>query len=112
MAEHLASQGGPLACELIVDRLLDISTELEQQPQTSFNNRLNGRLRGLWRQFNKRLKGRLPDSKYRPEFQRHRYPGLSLAELQVKLEHLGQSLGDSFIPEAEPIGEFVFRIHP
>jgi hypothetical protein len=114
MAQHLASQGGSLACELIVARLQDIAAELERQPAVSFSSHLRGRCRGLWRQFNKRLKGRLPDSKYRPEFQRHRYPGLTLAELQIKLERLRQSLGETTmsVPKVEFINEFIFRISP
>jgi hypothetical protein len=110
----LASQGGPLACELIVAKLLDISVELERQPAVPFSSRLHGYSRGLWRRFNKRLKARLPDSKYRPEFQRHRYPGLSLAELQIKLDRLRQSLGESTMPtpRTESINEFIFRISP
>ncbi len=114
MAKYLASQGGPLACELIVKRLKDIAAGIKCQPAVPLSRRLQGHGRGLWRRFNKRFKARLPNSKYRPEFQRHRYPGLTPEELQIKLDRLRQSLGEATMPAAEVkfLNQFIFRISP
>ncbi len=112
MAHHLASQGGPLAGELIVDRLEKISAELDAQPRPPLSRRLDGRWRAARRRLSKRLQARRPDSKYRPEFQRYRYPGLSPAALEAKLERLHRCLGLSFAPRTEQLSEFIFRIYP
>ncbi len=43
----------------------------------------------------KRLLSYLPDSHNRPEFHRHRYPGISLTEMRERVSRIMQALGDS-----------------
>ncbi len=113
MAAHLASQDGPLACELIARCLESISAELKQRPLPGPAARLEARLRGAVRRLSKRLKAFRPDSKYNPAFQRHRFPGLTpheiterLARLQAALEFPGPR------PGVEQLSPFIYRIFP
>jgi surface carbohydrate biosynthesis protein len=112
LKNHLAAMEGPLSCERIVDALEEI---IEQTPHP-FESGLRERWRQLYisgclRLVN-RYKSYLPGAHNRPEFQRHRYPGIALGQLQEKLariqEILGLKGGDLTVEE---LFDGVFRIH-
>ena len=63
-----------------------------------------------WRRLVKWYKSHLPDSKYRLEFQRHRYPGLTLKELGERIARIQLVLGDTTEIKAEQISGYIFRI--
>ena len=82
MQHHLASQEGPLACERIVDVLENTAQNWAQTPKPTLENRLKTRLWAIRRRIKKRLRGMRPNMRHnRPEFLRHRYPGISLDEM-------------------------------
>jgi surface carbohydrate biosynthesis protein len=110
MDYYLTAQDGPLACERIVDVVEKIMEGRSELPKPALLQRLHGWHKATWRRFVKWYKSYLPDSKYRPEFQRHRYPGLSLDELRARLSLFQQVLGDSEELSIEQISDFVFRI--
>ncbi len=112
MAYHLASQDGPLACELILDRLEAIDTALASRPLPSLASRLKGTFLATRRRVKKRIKALKPNSKYRPKFQRYRFPEISLAELEARMQRLGSSLHLSPMPEAKQVHRFIFKISP
>jgi hypothetical protein len=58
----------------------------------------------------KRTKERLPGSHNRPEFQRYRYPGVSLEEIRARLSWFQQVLGDSKELKVEQISQQFFEI--
>jgi surface carbohydrate biosynthesis protein len=107
---YLEARQGPLACERIVDTLEEIMTSRAQLPKPPLHDRLAGRYKASWRRLVKWTKSHLPDSKYRPEFQRHRYPGLTLQELNERIAKIQQVLGDTTPIKAEQISEYIFKI--
>ena len=89
LAEHyLAAQSGPLACERMVDTLERIADAQVQQLRPGMGSRLVGW--SLWaiRTMIKRYKDSRPGSHNRPEFQRHRYPEVSLDEMQSRVNRI------------------------
>jgi len=109
---YLASQTGPLACERMVDMLETIAEDVSPSPKLSLKNRLERWVvtHGLY--LAKRIKSSLPGSHNRPDFQRHRYPGISLEALQRQLQRFQQLLGDTTDLKIEKVSEVMFKISP
>jgi surface carbohydrate biosynthesis protein len=83
--QYMAAQEGPLACERMVDVLETLTEKFGSSSPLSLKNRLERWLvtRGL--HLAKQIKSHLPGSHNSPEFQRHRYPGISQKALEAKL---------------------------
>jgi hypothetical protein len=109
---YLEAQAGPLACERIIDVFEGVAADPGKLPKPDLKDRLEGRSRANWRRLVKWYKSHLPESKYRPDFQRHRYPGLSLDELRSRLSRFQQVLGDSTEIRATQISDYIFQINP
>lgn len=107
---YLAAQEGPLACERMIDVIETISEKLNPTDQIPLKNRLErwALIRGL--HLAKRVKSSLPGSHNRPEFQRHRYPGISLENLRAKLNQLQQLLGNNRELQVEQVSDVMFKI--
>jgi surface carbohydrate biosynthesis protein len=107
---YLAARDGPLACERMVDAFESIMEGRSGSPRPVFSDRLNGWYRATERRLIKWVKSYVPGSKYRPEFQRHRYPGLSLDSLHARIARFRQLLGKSGEIRTEQISDSIFRI--
>jgi len=107
---YLESQSGPLACEKIVDVLATFADSQSNHSGTSLLQRLQCRFIAGSYHLYKRLKPMLPGSHNRPEFQRHRYPGISLEELQKKIDCIQQILGDTTRLKVEQLSKVLFRM--
>jgi len=107
---HLAPPNGSLACERVVDVLEQIASDqarpLSQALPRCFERWLTSK--GL--QVLRSVKSMLPGSHNRPEFQRHRYPGLPLEEVSNRLARFQQLLGDPTPLAVEPITATIYRI--
>jgi surface carbohydrate biosynthesis protein len=108
--DHLEAQSGPLACERIVDVL-----EAIEARKRDFG--ADGTFRSLQRWMvthglhaARAVKAHLPGSHNRPEFQRHRYPGISPAEVQDRLHRFLELLGSRLKVRANPISDVLVRI--
>jgi surface carbohydrate biosynthesis protein len=107
---HLAAQDGPLACERMVDVLEQIAAgqarPLSRAVLRSFERWLTSRglhvVRGV--------KSKLPGSHNRPEFQRHRFPGLPMNEVAERLSRFQRLLGDDTRLSVEPVTATTYRI--
>lgn len=108
---HLAAQEGPLACERMADVIETISKKLHQSGQSSSKDRLARWVltRGL--HLAKNIKSKLPGSHNRPEFQRHRYPGISAEALREKLMLFQQLRGNNLELNVEQISGVMFKIN-
>jgi surface carbohydrate biosynthesis protein len=107
---HLSAQDGSLACERIVavlEKMMEGSSELPKPP---LYHRPIGRTVANGRRLLKRLLGYLPNSHNRPEFQRHRYPGISLDALAKKIGRIQQILGYGTTLRVEQLNDVLFRI--
>jgi hypothetical protein len=110
--KYLAAQDGQLACERMVDVLDEISEDFSRRDKVPLKKRMErwAVTRGL--HLAKRIKSSLPGSHNRPEFQRHRYPGISLDSLNAKLLQFQQLLGNKRELQVERISNVIFQISP
>jgi hypothetical protein len=60
----------------------------------------------------KAIKSHLPGSHNRPEFQKHRFPGIAPDKLAKRIERFQQLLGDTHKLQVEPISDVLVRISP
>jgi len=112
LIEHyLAAQDGPLACERIVDVIEDLVNGRAALPKPAMFARAMGR--SLWavRTMIKRYKDSRPGSHNRPEFQRHRYPEVSLEEMQNCVNRFQRVLKFRENLKVDPVFGNFFRIH-
>jgi surface carbohydrate biosynthesis protein len=107
---HLAARQGPLACERIVDVLVRIA-------EGEAHSRRPGLGRGLERWIATRglhlfqaFKAKLPGTHNRPEFQRHRYPGVPVEELRERIASFQELLGDRTPIRVEPVTPVINRL--
>jgi len=109
---YLAAQEGPLACERMIDVIEMITQKLDSADQISQKNRLErwAVTRGL--HLAKRIKSSLPGSHNRPEFQRHRYPGISLENMLSKLQQFQQLRGNNQELKVAQVSNVMFQISP
>jgi hypothetical protein len=109
---HLAGvEGDSLACERIVVVLEAIATDQAKPLSHSALKRLDRWFARKGLHLLRQIKSRLPGSHNRPEFQRHRYPGLPLDEVSAKLSRFQKLLGDHDTRLAvEPISATIYRI--
>ena len=109
---YLAARSGSLACERIVDILEKMTAGRSRLPEPTLKSRVDGHFRATTRRLIKRFLSYLPDSHNRPEFHRHRYPGVSLAEVRERVLRIKKALGDSTELEVDQISEEIFQIAP
>jgi surface carbohydrate biosynthesis protein len=108
--QYLAAQNGPLASE----RMLSVLEKLVQDRGGSFKSGIGSRIFG-WSLFAvrtmiKRYKDSRPSSHNRPEFQRHRYPEISLSDMKERVSRFQQLLGHSNELKVERFLNQFFRI--
>jgi hypothetical protein len=110
VAHCLAAVEGPLACERIVEVLEKFASEQGGPKFPWVGKRLKGW--GLWagRTMIKRYKDSRPGSHNRPEFQKHRYPGISIADIRARISRFQNLLGDAQNLRVEKWSHQFFRI--
>ncbi|MGD2099821.1 MAG: hypothetical protein PVG35_19770 [Desulfobacterales bacterium] len=109
---YLAALEGPLACERMIDVIESISEGTNPADPVRLKNRLERRALTHGLHLAKRIKASLPGSHNRPEFQRHRYPGISLENLRGKLKQFQQLRGNDQELQVEQISNVMFKISP
>jgi len=107
---HLAAQDGPLACERVVDVLEQIASDQARPLSHAVLRRFECWLTSKGLHVLRSVKSMLPGSHNRPEFQRHRYPGLPLEEVSERLVRFQRLLGDRTRLAVEPITATIYRI--
>ena len=107
---YLASQDGTLACEKMVEVLASAASGQEENTDITWWDRLQRRMIADGYHFYKRLKPRLPGSHNRPEFQKHRYPGITHEALSQKIERIQQILGDTTRLEVTQLSDVLFQL--
>ena len=107
---YLTAQEGPLACERMVDVLETIAEKFGLSSSLTVKNKLTRWLLTQGLHMAKKIKSHLPGSHNRPEFQRHRYPGILLENLQAKLNQLQQLRGNHRQLKVEEISNVMFQI--
>jgi hypothetical protein len=108
--QYLTAHDGPLACERIVDVLEDIAAGRTRLRRPGIGSRLSGW--SLWtvRTLIKRYKDSRSQSHNRPEFQKHRYPEVSLQDMRNRINRFKQVLNIKKDLKVEPVLGNFFRI--
>ena len=107
---HMVGLDGPLACERIVDtceQIVNGGAELREQ---TLRYRLNRWYLAKGLGLVNRYKSHLPGEFNKPAFQRHRYPGISVEELDARLSRFQHILGYDEKLKVEETSEEIFRI--
>jgi hypothetical protein len=107
---HLAAQEGPLACERIVDVLGKLVEGQSQSPKPPLRDRLEGLFKATKRRMRQRSKSRDTGSDKSLEFQRHKYPEISLEEVRARIARFQQVLGHGGELNVDQIYRKLFRI--
>ena len=107
---HLAAKTGQLACERMVDVLEKINFNTSSERSISKRTQRWLVTRGL--HLAKNIKSKIPGSHNRPEFQRHRYPGISAEALHEKLLQFQQLLGNNRELKVEQLSKVMLKLTP
>jgi surface carbohydrate biosynthesis protein len=107
---HLAAKTGPLACERMVDVLENMSVNMLAEKSILKRTQRWFITRGL--HLAKNIKSKLPGSHNRPEYQRHRYPGISAEDLYQKVLQFQHLLGNKRALKVEPISRVMMKLIP
>jgi surface carbohydrate biosynthesis protein len=110
IAHYLAAQDGPLACERMVDVLEAIVNGRQALPKPGLVARSVGRSLYAVRTLIKRYKDARPGSHNRPEFQRHRYPEVSMEDMRARVSRFQNILNHREELIIEQITNKFFRI--
>jgi RNase P/RNase MRP subunit POP5 len=109
---YLTGQEGPLACQRMVDVLQAVTENRRVIPTAPLHRRLSGTLMAQSRFALKRLKSYFPGSHAPPEFHRHRYPGIALEDIRLRIRRFQKILGDETPISAESLTSQIFKICP
>jgi surface carbohydrate biosynthesis protein len=108
---HLAEMdGGRLACERMVDVLERIAVAHATPLSGALARRADRWLARKGLRLLRQIKSHLPGSHNRPEFQRHRYPGLPLDEVRARIARFQRLLGDHTRLVVEPVTATIYRL--
>jgi surface carbohydrate biosynthesis protein len=111
LSEVLAALDGPLAADRIAEVLAQSDAARGGLPRPPWHDQLRGRFDATRRSFVKQvIKARIPGHRNNPAFQRHRFEGVSVEELRLRVARLGRALGRFGAVEVEPIAEHIFRV--
>jgi surface carbohydrate biosynthesis protein len=106
---YLAGKNGPLACERMVDVLEKMSATMAPGKR-SISKRTNRWLVTQGLHLVKVIKYHLPGSHNRPEFQKHRFPGIAPEKLLGRIARFQQLIGGTRQLRVEPISNVLVRI--
>jgi hypothetical protein len=108
---HLAATRGPLACDRVLD-VLFASGYAERSPaRPAAGVWLKAWLTGNGRTLVKRINSLRANHRNGAAYHAHRFPGVSVAELNARIERFGAQLGRFGGVRAEARSRHVFTIH-
>ncbi len=107
----LDAQDGPLACERMIDVLETLHKLSARLSVDSGAPRMQRWLLAKGLSVARQLKGHLPGSHNKPEYQQHRYPELALEEVRARVSRLGHVLGFSKELSIDRVSGTMFRVN-
>jgi surface carbohydrate biosynthesis protein len=107
---YLAAQDGPLACERMVDVLEEMLEGRSKLPKPDWRHRLMGCYRATRLGLKRHYKSYFSRSHITPQFQRHRYPEISLEQVRARVLRFQQILGDTSELKLEQIVNQIYHI--
>lgn len=106
----LAATSGPLASERIADHLCDLHQRCANDPMPAPATVLSGAMRARWRMVQKRVSGFIPDHKAGKAHNLHRFPGVSVAEVNAGIASFAKALGRFDGVRAREVRNQIFAI--
>jgi surface carbohydrate biosynthesis protein len=110
LAEHLSGQDGPLASDRITSALLGHQRAGDLPSPPTGAARASAALHAEGRALVKRFQGLRRGNENHPDYQRHRYPGVTPAQLEARIAELGRALGRFGKLAARPLGPNLYEI--
>jgi surface carbohydrate biosynthesis protein len=107
---YLAAQEGPLAVERIADLLEAIAAGRPELPRPPLGQQLAGWFAATKRRWVKSWKGLKRGAHHSPEFQRHRYPPISVAQVRSRLAAFSEALPGGFDVQVDQVAGEIFRL--
>jgi hypothetical protein len=114
IARYLEGQSGPTACERMVEVLCRIDDQLDPDADDSLPRKLERWLVTGGLHAAKAVKSSLPGSHNKPEFQKHRFPAIVLADVRRRMDRFHELLGERSGPaplQIEQLSDVMFQIH-
>ena len=108
---YLAAQEGPLACERMVDVLDKIGRDMQRAAPPSGGKRMQQWVIVKALFLARWVQPRLPGSHNRPEFQKHRFPGIEIEDLRQRIDRFQTIMGQKKQPQTEQLFDKIFRIN-
>ena len=108
--QYLAALDGALACERILDVCEKIKDGQSARSEPALRHRLKGHCMATMRTLKRKFKARLPGSRKKPEFHRHRYPEVSLEEMRARISRFQRVLGESRELQVEKISDQFYQV--
>ncbi len=107
---HLASTSGDLACDRVVDTLIDSGYLDNSIPRPAIGDLLVGWLGMNGRTLLQRLNMQRPNSRHSRAHHAHRFPNITAAELNTRIARMGGLLNRFDRVRAEPMSEHIFCV--
>jgi surface carbohydrate biosynthesis protein len=107
---HLAALNGPLASERIVTAVEEILRKRPGPQRISWADRAAGSALARGRSWVNTLMASFSNSRAPSEFHRHRYPGISLADIRDRIVRFQALLSDTSAIRVEQHSDQIFRI--
>ncbi len=108
---HLAATHGPLACDRVLDVLVASGYGTRAPARPALLPWLRAWLTGNIRTLVKRVNGMRPNHRNSAAYHAHRFPGVTVPELNARIARFGAELGRFGSVRAEALSPYVFRIH-
>ena len=102
---------GPLACERLVDVLQKMVDGRSELPGPGIGDRIKGLYAAKKRSLKKRLRSYRSHSHLKPDFQQHRFPGISLEEMRLRIGRFQKLLGYSEELKVEQVFDQIYCIN-
>lgn len=108
---HLASTQGPLACDRVLDVFLSSGYAHQAPKRPPLPTWLRAWAAGHFRTLEKRVMGLLPKHRNGAAYHAHRFPGVTVEQLNERIARFGTGLGRFGSVRAEARSPYVFHIH-
>lgn len=106
---HVSALEGPLAADRMVDMLVDSGYLARRPPRPTLAKYARGWLGNNLRTVRKRINMHRPGHRNNIVYHAHRFPDISAAEVQARVDRFGRLLGRFASVRVEPYGKYTFR---